>query len=556
MSNILETKQEEQKLQVASEPSQSAAEQVVSATEGTPSDGGKEPQPEEKAAEKPEEKAAEEKSGEKPEEKTAEEKIEERPKKKKTVLIIILCVIAVLLVALGVTYYKVSEHYKTHFLPGTVINQIDCSDLEAAEVSALLEAQPVTCRLEVIGRDQKHIGSLTAEDVGLRIVNTLPDVEAILASQDYYSWPVSVLTKDIVSHEVICVTEFDKEKVLTCVQNWETLDTDRMEAPENAYISEYISEIKGYKIIPETKGDLLDVESVETLIVTAVEDRATKLDLEEEGCYVHAQITADDDALQDILKELNKITGTVITYDWNGSKVVLDGDTIHQWILKEEDWTGMDGKLTGEILLDEEAVAAFVAAQAKKYDTYGKNRTFTTALGETIPMPNGGYGWLTDRDAETEELVALIKEGAVEEREPVYRVTAMKKGTDDIGNSYVEIDLTHQHLYLFWKGNIVLETDFVSGDMAKGNVTPGGLYRLTYRATDAVLRGRDYVTPVKYWMPFNGNIGMHDATWRTEFGGDIYLTDGSHGCVNLPLDKAGEIFGYIRTGFPIICYYY
>ena len=120
----------------------------------------------------------------------------------------------------------------------------------------------------------------------------------------------------------------------------------------------------------------------------------------------------------------------------------------------------------------------------------------------------------------------------------------------------MEIDLTHQHLYLYWKGELVLETDFVSGDVADGNTTPGGLYRLTYKTTDAVLRGATYETPVKYWMPFNGNIGMHDATWRNQFGGEIYLTNGSHGCINLPLDKAQAIYGYVSTGFPIICYYY
>ena len=111
-------------------------------------------------------------------------------------------------------------------------------------------------------------------------------------------------------------------------------------------------------------------------------------------------------------------------------------------------------------------------------------------------------------------------------------------------------------MVLFYKGNLVLETDFVSGDMSNGNTTPGGLYGLTYKTTNAVLRGADYVTPVYYWMPFNGNIGMHDATWRTEFGGDIFLTNGSHGCINLPLDKAAAIYPYLTTGFPIICYYY
>lgn len=55
-------------------------------------------------------------------------------------------------------------------------------------------------------------------------------------------------------------------------------------------------------------------------------------------------------------------------------------------------------------------------------------------------------------------------------------------------------------------------------------------------------------------MPFNGNIGLHDADWRTSFGGQIYRTNGSHGCVNLPPDYARRIYDVVQTGTPVICY--
>lgn len=87
-------------------------------------------------------------------------------------------------------------------------------------------------------------------------------------------------------------------------------------------------------------------------------------------------------------------------------------------------------------------------------------------------------------------------------------------------------------------------------------VTPPGVFGLSYKTTNAVLRGAGYQTPVNYWMPFYGNYGMHDATWRSEFGGSIYIADGSHGCINLPLDMAAQIYQYVSAGFPVICYYY
>lgn len=467
-------------------------------------------------------------------------------KKKHLILNIILAVIGVLLILLGAAYFYVAYHYKTHFLPHTTINSIECDDLTASEVTALLEAQSMIYELTVTGQDGAEIGVLTSSDVGLEAIDVLNGVEAILQEQSWLEWIMPYLGKMQFSYDLLYGMDFDREQTIAQLDKWPALDERNMEQPQDAYISDYLPEKKGYEIIPETRGSVLDTQKVKELVLAAVQAGEVCLDLEETDCYIRAAITSDNEELAEKCERLNLLTGTVITYDWNGTEVVLDGDTIHEWIVEND----------GEITVDQEAVAGFVAEQAKEYDTYGKSHRFTTTLGETITVANGGYGWKTDRATEAEELLALIEEGAVTEREPVYRSKGAKKGADDVGTSYVEIDLTNQHLYLYQNGKLVLETDFVSGNMSKGYVTPGGLYALTYKTKNAVLRGDDYETPVNYWMPFNGNIGMHDATWRANFGGDIYLTNGSHGCINLPLSAAKEIYEYVSTGFPVICYYY
>ena len=86
--------------------------------------------------------------------------------------------------------------------------------------------------------------------------------------------------------------------------------------------------------------------------------------------------------------------------------------------------------------------------------------------------------------------------------------------------------------------------------------TPQGTYKLKYKEKNATLKGANYSTPVAWWMPFNGDIGMHDATWQPTFGGDRYIKHGSHGCVNLPLDKAASIFNYAVVNMPVVCYYH
>ena len=91
----------------------------------------------------------------------------------------------------------------------------------------------------------------------------------------------------------------------------------------------------------------------------------------------------------------------------------------------------------------------------------------------------------------------------------------------------------------------------MSGNLSKGWGTPAGSYPLTYKQRDAVLKGENYRTPVDYWMPFNGGIGMHDAKWRSSFGGTIYKTGGSHGCINLPHSVAKKIYENISAGMPV-----
>ena len=53
-------------------------------------------------------------------------------------------------------------------------------------------------------------------------------------------------------------------------------------------------------------------------------------------------------------------------------------------------------------------------------------------------------------------------------------------------------------------------------------------------------------------MPFYGDVGLHDAPWRTAFGGTIYLEGGSHGCVNMPPAAAATLFNNVSAGFPVV----
>lgn len=466
-----------------------------------------------------------------------------KPKKKKILPAVIVTVLLFSILAL--VYLYGMYYYKYHFFPAQQVNGLACGNFTAEEtIRQLQDRYNQSYSLVLMDRDGAEVLTITASDAQLEF-SIEQEVEEILASQNTFGWIGNFFSKRIREDQTYIAVEFDDAVIEEILVEAGIFDSKNGKKPTDAYISEYLEDINGYEIIPEKEGTLLDRELTVASVCKAISNMDTILDLSDAGCYRQPEITADNKDLQAKLEKMNKLVSAQIIYDWNGEEEVVDGELIHNWLM-------VDGK---EVSIDTEQVKAFVEEKAKEHDTYGKKRDFVTTLGVEVRLPSGAYGWKTDKDAETEALIELIMEGAVTEREPEYISRGWSKGINDIGNSYVEIDLTNQHLYLYKEGELILETDFVSGDMAKGNATPQGVFGLTYKTTDAVLRGRDYETPVNYWMPFNGNVGMHDATWRRRFGGDIYLTNGSHGCVNLPLDMAASIYSQISTGFPIICYY-
>jgi len=480
----------------------------------------------------------------------AVENTEEKKQKSVKVPVIVGTVVVLLLLTVaGILYGRNAAYYQTHFFPNTTVNGTDCSKFEAVQVISMIDEGIQDYHLEVVGRlnedgDTGILGTIGTKDIKLEFTDTVSAVEDLLQEQNKQSW-IHTLLGNHYSYHVSQGVTFDEEALADLLSSWDAFDN--MIAPQDAYISEYQEEEGGYAIIPETIGTSFDAEQAEGLIKNAILAQEKSINLEELGLYESAELTAKNVSMNQKVDTINKWLQTCVTYDWNGQEVIVDRELLLDWVSFEN----------GEPKLDEDAVADFVARKAQERDTYGKSRNFVTALGVELTLPGFTYGWKTDREAETKALIDLIYQGSVVKREPVYSRKGKQKGMSDIGSSYVEADLTNQHLYVYQDGVVVLESDFVSGDPNKPDcITPFGVFGLTYKTTNAVLRGADYVTPVFYWMPFYGNFGMHDATWRTEFGGDIYLTDGSHGCLNLPLDKAEVIYGYVHTGSPIICYYY
>lgn len=450
-------------------------------------------------------------------------------------------IIGTILLALILVYSGFSVYFINHYYFNTIIDGNNYSLEVPDKVQQSIAKTAANYQLSIEGRNE-ITDSISGKEINLKFVfdDTLRQIKE---KQKPYLWIVSVFGNQEYSLPKSVV--FEETKLAQKVKALAFFDKKNVVAPEDAYIEGYSSSLKQYVLVEEIEGStLLQAKTIEE-ITKVINNLNESLNLDESKCYQEPKVKSQDKALVKAFETLNKYIVTKVTYDFKNSTLEITGNEIQNWLTYEDN----------QVVIDPEKVHEYVKKVASEYDTYGKNRIFKTTSGNSVELKSGAYGWKIDKKAEEAQLIEDVQEGKTITREPIYQAEGYVRGADDIGSTYVEINLSAQHLYVYQNGVIAEETDFVSGNMSKGWGTPAGVFGLTYKTKDAVLKGDDYETDVSYWMPFNGNVGMHDATWRSIFGGDIYLNKGSHGCVNLPANKAKSIYELVEKGMPVICYY-
>lgn len=335
---------------------------------------------------------------------------------------------------------------------------------------------------------------------------------------------------------------YDNKRIMTFIQ--EKSGTEIIDS-KDAYI-EYNEENKLFEIVPETYGNVL-VDDFSNKVVDFMKNNGYNIDLVTIGCYESPSIISTDNGLSKKLQSLNSFKDIKIEYILGENIETLTFDTFHNWISAN---ILDDG--TVDIVVSKEGVSSYVSELNKKYTTFGKSRTFTTSTGEVVTLTTGDYGWWLDTENLKNSIVSNIKSNQSSSNEVVWKQKAACFGELDFSNSYVEVSISNQRVWMYVNGECVVDSPVVTGNIGRGMGTRKGVFSLTYKTKNAVLRGADYETPVKYWMPFDGGIGLHDATWRYKFGGNIYTYNGSHGCVNMPLNAAKTVYEHIDKSMPII----
>lgn len=468
--------------------------------------------------------------------KSVYEQIDKRKKEKKIVAIISISVGRVIFLC----YLTLSIWFSFHFNKNTYIDGQNVSYHTVKSVKNTIDTYMSEYSLSVNGREHASF-VIRPEDIDMTI-QAVSNEKSIKKKQNGFLWFL-YLNDNRKDYKTSYEVTYDKEKLYQFLKNQDCMQEKNMDKPKDAYV---VVEKSEAVIIPETEGSYLDTDKVQEVIETALEQVKATTDLDKEACYENAEITADSKEIADRKKALETYLAVQINYSIDRVSWTLDASTFGDWLYYD----------AGKWKFKKKSVQAYVEQLAEIYDTVGTTRTFQTYTGRYVEETGSRYGWKIDVEAETKGLRETLASGRSQERIPEFSQTgAAYTKSDDIGYSYVEVDLTNQHVYLIVSGKLVTDSPCVTGCVKNGHGTPDGLYSVTYKESPSVLRGEDYETKVNFWMPFNRGIGFHDATWRSEFGGDIYYSSGSHGCVNLPYKKAAVIYENIYAGMPVICYY-
>ncbi|WP_298837009.1 L,D-transpeptidase family protein [Clostridium sp.] len=444
----------------------------------------------------------------------------------------------IVLPILIVLYLGISMYFSNHFNFGSVINGINASGKTVEEVNKELLAKSKTYTLELKERNGVK-EQIKATEIGLKY-NAKDKIQALKDSQNSFAWIFSIFNQK--SSEMDGIVTYDDKLLKERFDKLTLSDSKKIIEPQNA---SFKYSDKGYVIVKEVMGNKVNSKQLYANIEKSIVKGETEVNLEDENYYINPKYISTSQKVKSTKILLNKYIASKITYTFAGGSEVVNGSIIH-------DWLGVNQNL--EITFDEDKMNNYVRKVDDNYNTFGKQRNFAASLGTTVKVSGGDYGWLVNRSGEVDNLIVNIKAGQTISKQPSYTQKAASHDINDIGNTYVEINITKQHLWFYKNGSLVVQGDVVTGNVSINDGTPTGIYKLKYKEKNATLVGEGYSVPVAEFMPFNGGIGIHPATWRNKFGGNIYLTNGSHGCINCPPSLSKTIFNNIEANTPVVCY--
>ena len=457
---------------------------------------------------------------------------------KNLVGMLILLILLILILA-GVYVFGV-RHFQTHFFPNTTIDGISVGDMTVDDAKYAIQNRIRDYSLTVWERNG-ITETITGDQVYMQYADD-GEIQKCLDTQNPKLW-IFRLTRSRSFNIPIGYT-YDKAVIDSVLDQMQCFQSENEEAPTSAMVVEDTDGM--YTIQESQQGTTLDRQKTRLAVMQAIEATADTMDFEALDLYEKPGMDSSNEDLVEKVENVNTMLSTNIVYDFGDRQYVVDKDLVKTFLKEDED---------GNFKLKRDKVQEWVKNLAYETDTYGMAHQFTTHSGRTITLAAGGdYGWAMHQEETANELYHAIQNGEQGKKDAVYVYRAQDRSTNDIGGTYAEVCIEQQTMWLYKDGELVIETPVTTGTHATGQDTPSGcVWAIDGKEANAVFPENG--ARVAYWLPFENSCGIHDAPWRTAYGGSVWLNAGSGGCVNTPPDAAAYFFDALDVGYPVIVYY-
>ncbi len=453
---------------------------------------------------------------------------------------------AVVLVA-AITYISIMKYYKSNFAVNTWVNGVYCTGKSVEEVNTELLFGTEAPVITIIGKSGER-AEISLVDANYH-EEYLSNLQSYINNQNTLLWPQYLLKESNVTIPPLKI--WDNEKLKNLVLQ---LDLVQSEIRDDDTIDvKILYGEDGYEFY-DGMQQVFDANKFAELVVRNAEKGVFVTDISSGDCYYVQEDSEEQAATRALWQKLEEFLTIDLTYDMGAEQIVFDKSLTSDLLLLDDSGEFLLDS-TGSFLWDTEEIEAFVDELVSRYNTCDTDLSFQATSGAVVEVPYVTYGTEIDAEAEKEYLTNALINRIEEVHIPTYIQEGYVRGVNDIGDTYIEVDMTNQKLYGYKAGEIVVETDIVTGNMRRKWDTPVGVNFVYNKQKNRILRGQGYASPVDYWMPVKGAIGIHDADWRKEFGGEIYLKNGSHGCINVPVDIMPTVYEEFEIGTPVIMFY-
>lgn len=411
--------------------------------------------------------------------------------------------------------------FTTHFYPGTKVGDIKIGC--RSEASAVKYMKNRLSEKTVTIEEPEGSEQLSAEDAGLEYID-MEILKEILKRQKGQIWFWQLKDKHIFDALTVQV---NSDKLSAAIDDLQCMNPENPVESASASL-EYDVEQKEYVIREGSLGNIVDKEHFFQGVSETFLQGEKIISLKESTYYKQPEYTSSSPEVAEAQTILNQYLGGTVTYEDGKETQKLTRKDISNCLKCSEDFQ--------------------ISIRKSKVKKFVKNQVAGTFNSVSGTIPTGLTAWKVDEKKEIEAIIKTIKSGKKEKRKPIYETEGFDRTDTEIGKTYIDVNLSRQKMWYVEEGKVMLSSDVVTGNTSTGHGTGTGLYRIAYKQRDHLMV--KYNSFVHYWMPYNTRVGIgfHDASWRSSFGGDIYRTNGSHGCINMPPEKAAELYNLINAG--------